>query len=205
MKFPIRAELSRAEKSALRRARLAEKLSSPEILLVALRLYIWHLDRPGEWQDVDELIKACSKLNSCWRTHLTAARRVLGIFKRLYPTPQLRIARDYQLRLKRYTGIDLDNPEIEVEFLSLPHDLTINATVEAFASANPFLLGLTRNYLLRSTPRAPSSRPETINHFDHGATTSQPTTGNSWLAAADQVRHAKEEALARLERDRSDW
>jgi len=64
MNSPAENQLSRAEKSALRRARLAEKLSSLEILLVALRLYIWHLDRPGQWQDVEELIKACSKLNA---------------------------------------------------------------------------------------------------------------------------------------------
>ena len=166
MNFPTGIELSRAEKSALRRARLAEKLSSLEILLLALRTYIWHLDRPGQWQDVEELIKACSRLNSCWRAHLTAARRVLGIFKRLYPTPQLRLAKVYRWRLKRYAGIDLDDSEVEADFMRLPHDLTINADVEAFAQANPFLLGLTRNFLTRSTPRAPSSRPETINHFD---------------------------------------
>jgi hypothetical protein len=153
MKFPIGAELSRAEKSALRRARLAERLSSPEIFLVALRLYIWHLDRPGQWQDAEALTKACSKLNSCWRAHLTAARRLLGVFKRLYPTLQLRIAKDYQLRLKRYAGINLFNPATEAEFLALPHDLTINADVEAFAQANPFLLGLTRNFLTRFTSR----------------------------------------------------
>jgi hypothetical protein len=224
MKFPIRAELSRAEKSALRRARLAEKLSSPEILLVALRLYIWHLDRPGEWQDVDELIKACSKLNSCWRTHLTAARRVLGIFKRLYPALQLRLAKDYRRRLKDHAGIDLDDSE--VGFMRLPHDLTINADVEAFAQANPFLLGLTRNYLLRSKPRFFPASPETINHFDPldgntvfgrngcsnaytpepkpATTTGQPATGN-WADAAEQVKRAKEEALARLENERSGW
>jgi len=166
MNLPTGTQLRRAEKSALRRARLAEMLSSPEILLVALRLYIWHLDRPGEWQDVEELIKACSKLNSCWRTHLTAARRVLGIFKRLYPTLQLRLAKDYQWRLKDHAGIDLDDSEVEAEFMRLPHDLTINADVEAFAQANPFLLGLTRNYLLRSKPRFSPASPETINHFD---------------------------------------
>jgi hypothetical protein len=208
MNLPTGTQLRRAEKSALRRARLAEMLSSPEILLVALRLYIWHLDRPGEWQDVEELIKACSKLNSCWRTHLTAARRVLGIFKRLYPALQLRLAKDYQWRMKRYAGIDLFDPATEAEFLSLPYDLTINADVEAFAAANPFLLGLTRNFLTRSTlgfPQMQQARPETTNHFDHTSTTGQPATGNFWKAAADQSRRAKAEALARLEQERSGW
>jgi hypothetical protein len=169
MNFPIGTELSRAEKSALRRARLAEKLSSIELLLVALRTYIWHLDQPGQWQDAEELTKACSRLNSGWRAHLTAARRVLGIFKRLYPTPQLRLAKDYQRRLKNHAGIDLDDSEVEAEFMRLPHDLTITRDVEAFAQANPFLLGLTRNFLTRSTPGFPSARLEADDHFDHGA------------------------------------
>jgi len=164
--FPVMNQLSRAEKTVQRRIRLAGMISSTEVLLVALRTYIWHLDRPGQWQDAEELTKACSRLNSGWRAHLTAARRVLGIFKRLYPTPQLRIAKGYRWRLKRYAGLDLDDSEVEAEFMRLPHDLTINADVEAFAQANPFLLGLTRNYLLRSNPRVPSSRPETINRFD---------------------------------------
>jgi len=141
-------------------------ISSTEVLAVALRTYIWHLDRPGQWQDAEELTKACSRLNSGWRAHLTAARRVLGIFKRLYPTLQLRLAKDYQWRLKDHAGIDLDDSEVEAEFMRLPHDLTINADVEAFAQANPFLLGLTRNYLLRSKPRFSPASPETINHFD---------------------------------------
>jgi hypothetical protein len=168
---------------------------------------------------------------------------VLGIFKRLYPTLQLRLAKDYQRRLKDHAGIDLDDSEVEAEFMRLPHDLTINADVEAFAQANPFLLRLIRNYLLRSKPRFFPASPETTNHFDpldgntvfgrnaygnayipepppgpestngatfpwennsdHGAaTTGQPATVN-WAAAAEQVKRAKEEALARLEQERS--
>ena len=204
MNFQTGTQLSRAEKSALRRARLAERLFSPEILLAALRLYIWHLDRPGQWQDAEGLLQGCSRLNSCWRTHLTAARRVLGIFKRLYPALQLRMARDYQLRLKRYAGIDLANPEIGAEFLSLPHDLTINAAVEAFAGANPFIVGLIRNYLLRSIPKLPPIQPETTNHFDHGAEPlSQTVAGNYWKALGDKVTQAKEEDLERMERERN--
>jgi hypothetical protein len=206
--FPAMSQLSRAEKTVQRRIRLAGMLSSPEILLVALRLYIWHLDRPGEWQDAEELTKACSRLNSGWRAHLTAARRVLGIFKRLYPTPQLRLAKDYQRRLKNHAGIDLDDSEVEAEFMRLPHDLTINANVEAFAQANPFLLGLTRNFLTRSTPGFPrrqQARPETTNHFDHTSTTGQPITGNFWAAAAQQLKQARANTLARLERERSGW
>ena len=155
-------QLSRAEKTVQRRIRLAGMISSTEVLLVALRIYIWHLDRPGQWQDADELTKACSRLNSGWRAHLTAARRVLGIFKRLYPTPQLRLAKDHHWRLKRHTGID----STEAEFLALPHDLTIDAGVEAFAQANPLLLGLTRKFLTRSTAGFPSARFETDDHFD---------------------------------------
>ncbi len=199
-------QLSRAEKTVQRRFRLAGMISSTEVLVVALRTYIWHLDRPGQWQDAEELTKACSRLNSGWRAHLTAARRILGIFKRLYPTLQLRIARDYELRLKRYVGIDFSDPATEAEFLSLPCDLTINADVEAFAAANPFLLGLTRNFLTRSTPGFPQVRSETNNHFDDGPEPlSQSSSGNYWAAAADQVKHAKEEALARLEQERSGW
>ena len=224
--FPVMNQLSRAEKTVQRRIRLAGMISSTEVLLVALRLYIWHLDRPGEWQDVEELIKACSRLNSGWRAHLTAARRVLGIFKRLYPTLQLRLAKDYQWRLKVHAGIDLDDSGVGAEFMRLPHDLTINADVEAFAAATPFLLGLTRNYLLRSKPRFSPASHETTNHFDPqddnvvfgrngcgnaytperqpAATTGQPATGN-WADAAEEVKRAKEEALARLENERSAW
>jgi hypothetical protein len=159
-------QLSRAEKTVQRRIRLAGMISSTEVLLVALRTYIWYLDRPGQWQDAEELTKACSRLNSGWRAHLTAARRVLGIFKRLYPTPQLRLAKDYQRRLKVHAGINLDDPGVEAGFMRLPHDLTINADVDAFAQANPFLLGLTRNFLTRSTPGFPSARLQTDDHFD---------------------------------------
>ena len=41
------------------------------------------------------------------------------------------------------------------------------------------------------------------NSSDHGAVT--PTTNNSWAAAAEQIKQAKEQALARLERERSGY
>jgi hypothetical protein len=80
--------------------------------------------------------------------------------------------------------------------------------------------GLTRPYYAKgergSVPYVPPEPPpfESTNASsfpwqqasDEGAaTTDQPATGNSWLAAAKQVKHAKEEALARLERERSGW
>jgi hypothetical protein len=55
-------------------------------------------------------------------------------------------------------------------------------------------------------PPPPESNGATApwqNNADHGAVT--PTTSNSWAAAADQVRQAKEQALARLENERRGW
>jgi hypothetical protein len=213
-----RGELSRAEKAALRNAGLAERINSPELLIAALRFYVARLDRhvenrPGQYQDAEELIKASSKLDRRTRAHLRAARRVLGVFTRRYP-PQLRLAKDYRWRLKRYARIDLDDLEVEREFLALPADLTINAEVEQFAASNPFLLGVVRNWLTGSTlgfPAQSAKEPEPEEREEPEPTwpsrfhPPKALTSNPWAEVADQVKHAKEQALARLEQERSGW
>lgn len=72
------------------------------------------------------------------------------------------------------------------------------------------LRGPTRGYYEKgergSVAYIPEPPPESTNRAAlpwENNPTSQPATGNSWAAAAEQVRHSKEEALARLEQERS--
>jgi hypothetical protein len=144
--------MTRAQLSAQRNTKLAERLDDNAKLLAAV---VYYLDRlsPG-WNDAELILKHQKTLTANWQRHLKAARRVLGIHT--HP-PAMRLAKDYKNRLSIYASLDLFDFKTSREFRVLPADLTIDDAVRAFNQEHPQVLERTKAFLCRGyrPPRPP--------------------------------------------------
>ena len=137
---------ARKERSAQRKRELAARLDSNELLIAAVRFYLAVLlpTRRAEAAQVHERTKDFTRR---WKTHLRAARRVLGIM--ILPRSSIMtMPQNWWRRLARI-GLELTSTGFfsADPFFRLNPDLEIDSELTTYETLHPQILDGARRFL----------------------------------------------------------
>jgi hypothetical protein len=127
------------ERSARKKAELAEKLDSNQMLVAAIRFYTGHLT--AEPVNVDEMLANHRQMTRKWQRHLKAARLVLGVESQKDDRHCVcfRLPRNWQRRVLERIGLPLIHPAELENFEQLSTNLLIDARLGRYSDAHPVL------------------------------------------------------------------
>ena len=126
-----------AERSARRKAELAEKLDSNEMFVAAIVFYCRRL-KPGRRVPAAPIRAHHRKLSREWQLHLKAARRLLGVWYD-FPNSTYRLPNTFARRLIS-VGLNISGSTFEGRaFRQLNADLILDDALGSFAAGHPVL------------------------------------------------------------------